>query len=501
MLRRTGIVALVLFWGMPIAAAESPLAERLTSLVSGHTGKIAAAVKHLDTGEEFQYNADEVMPTASLIKLAVLVTAYRQVDEGKLDLARQLTLREEDKVPGSGVLSPHFSAGLQLSGPVQALQVSGQPILLNGHHLTIGRSVSQPGSLGNTVLAPGTVTRWFGTNTISEGNSAGSINFAVGTPASFQNRFVNISSSQITQGGTITLAHVEAAGQTNFDTPFFENLYGYVRRSNSYWELSTGNGFAAGELMLRLGAQGLQGNEPAPFVATNISLANGAAPGTFTTAVNFSTYPVVRRLLPGHTDLQQRFYIAERDPILPLNSLRLQGRLQQGIASLEWFTTGEQRLSHFEVERSNGSSFETIGRVTARNGHSQAYQFADAQPPRGSLLYRLRVVDQDGAFRYSPVLAMQHKDNQGWQLQQNYPNPARGTTRIAYQVAETAALSLQVLDTEGRQVQLLPLGRQQPGQYNVELNTCQLRPGIYRYRLLTSGMNTLTSLIQTMVVL
>ena len=73
------------------------------------------AVKHLDTGEEFHHNAEQVMPTASLIKLAVLVTAYRQADEGKLDLAGKITLREEDKVPGSGLLTSHFSAGTQIS--------------------------------------------------------------------------------------------------------------------------------------------------------------------------------------------------------------------------------------------------------------------------------------------------------------------------------------------------------------------------------------------------
>jgi beta-lactamase class A len=68
-------------------------------------------VKHMKTGESFYYRADEPMPTASLIKLAVMIEAYRQASEKKVDLDAPVTLRESDKVPGSGILKYHFSAG------------------------------------------------------------------------------------------------------------------------------------------------------------------------------------------------------------------------------------------------------------------------------------------------------------------------------------------------------------------------------------------------------
>ena len=55
------------------------------------------------------------MPTASLIKFPVLIEAYQQASEGRLDLQARITLRPEDKVPGSGVLTPHFSPGTQLT--------------------------------------------------------------------------------------------------------------------------------------------------------------------------------------------------------------------------------------------------------------------------------------------------------------------------------------------------------------------------------------------------
>jgi D-alanyl-D-alanine carboxypeptidase (penicillin-binding protein 5/6)/beta-lactamase class A len=93
-------------------AGEPTLGERLTSLAKKHQGKVSVALKHLRTGESFELNADEPMPTASLIKLAVMIEVYQQVAEGKIKLSDPVTLHQEDKVPGSGVLTEHFSPGL-----------------------------------------------------------------------------------------------------------------------------------------------------------------------------------------------------------------------------------------------------------------------------------------------------------------------------------------------------------------------------------------------------
>ena len=103
----------------PMVAAQSPetarLGRKLAPLIEKHQGKVAVAFKHLKTGETFAHRADEAMPTASLIKVAVMVEAYRQADAGKLDLAAPITLKDEDKVQGSGILTSHFSPGTTIS--------------------------------------------------------------------------------------------------------------------------------------------------------------------------------------------------------------------------------------------------------------------------------------------------------------------------------------------------------------------------------------------------
>jgi beta-lactamase class A len=93
--------------------ADDPpsLEARLAPLAKEHKGKVAIAVKNLKTGESYYQSADEAMATASLIKVAVLVETYMQAQEGKVKLTDTVTLHDADKVPGSGILTKHFSDG------------------------------------------------------------------------------------------------------------------------------------------------------------------------------------------------------------------------------------------------------------------------------------------------------------------------------------------------------------------------------------------------------
>jgi beta-lactamase class A len=97
------------------AAERDRLESRLAPLVKAHRGQVAVAVKHLATGESWYLHADEPMPTASLIKLPVMIEVYQQALEGKVKLTDRLTLRAADKVPGSGILTEHLSEGATFS--------------------------------------------------------------------------------------------------------------------------------------------------------------------------------------------------------------------------------------------------------------------------------------------------------------------------------------------------------------------------------------------------
>jgi beta-lactamase class A len=99
----------------PRTVDSATLESRIMPLIKAHKGKVAVAVRHLGTGEAFAYQASAVMPTASLIKFPVMVEAYRQAAAKQVDLNAVVVLKEQDKVPGSGILTSHFTAGARFT--------------------------------------------------------------------------------------------------------------------------------------------------------------------------------------------------------------------------------------------------------------------------------------------------------------------------------------------------------------------------------------------------
>jgi beta-lactamase class A len=96
--------------------AEPAVAASLQALVDAEMPKIPARgglwVKHLTTGEEASYHADDVFNSASVIKIPVAVQALEMAEAGTLSLAARLTLREQDVRGGSGIFRYH-DPGLQ----------------------------------------------------------------------------------------------------------------------------------------------------------------------------------------------------------------------------------------------------------------------------------------------------------------------------------------------------------------------------------------------------
>lgn len=97
------------------AAEPVPLQTRIQDLAAGHKGKVAVACVHLAGRGHVDYHADDVMPTASLIKLPVMAEVYFQAKDGKVKLDDMLTLTKDEMVQGSGILTEHFSPGANFS--------------------------------------------------------------------------------------------------------------------------------------------------------------------------------------------------------------------------------------------------------------------------------------------------------------------------------------------------------------------------------------------------
>ncbi len=82
------------------AALHERFEARMRQTAQRFDGVTGYAIKDLTTGESFYLNADLVFPTASSIKLAVLLELMRQAQEGKLSLVEKHTIHRGETTVG-----------------------------------------------------------------------------------------------------------------------------------------------------------------------------------------------------------------------------------------------------------------------------------------------------------------------------------------------------------------------------------------------------------------
>ena len=107
------LLASTLFLCIPHPATASPneaLDQKIHAALLGFPGSVTLYAKNLDTGASYNLHGDDPVMTASTIKLPIMVELFAEAEEGKLDWNQKLTLTEQDKVPGSGVVT-ELSAG------------------------------------------------------------------------------------------------------------------------------------------------------------------------------------------------------------------------------------------------------------------------------------------------------------------------------------------------------------------------------------------------------
>lgn len=91
---------------IPCASAQNDaaLAAQLQSMINGFHGQVSFYAHDLATGRTVALDADQPVPTASVIKLGVLYEALEQMRAGRVHFEDRIALRHEDQVSGSGVL-------------------------------------------------------------------------------------------------------------------------------------------------------------------------------------------------------------------------------------------------------------------------------------------------------------------------------------------------------------------------------------------------------------
>lgn len=169
------------------------------------------------------------------------------------------------------------------------------------------------------------------------------------------------------------------------------------------------------------------------------------------------------------------------NPPLPVTLSTFNGKNIGNKNVLYWTTELESNLSHFEIEKEGNAqtNFVNIGTVSAKGGiHSSAdYTFTDYTPAEGENLYRLKMVDINGIFQYSPVISLHYGTAFRYAV---YPNPAQNQLFLSTS-GENGVAIFGLYQADGREVFRWKGNLEDNPILNFDVST--LAKGIYHYQI------------------
>jgi hypothetical protein len=177
-------------------------------------------------------------------------------------------------------------------------------------------------------------------------------------------------------------------------------------------------------------------------------------------------------------------------------------------AMLKWSTATEVNNSGFEIERrsTNGeqstvNSWQKVGFVAgAGTSNSQKeYTYQDVNLAPGVYVYRIKQIDNNGAFKYSASTQVDAGvAGKNFELLRNYPNPFNPTTNMQFSVPQDGYASLKVYNMLGQEIATLFDGMAQAGHYiPATFDGSRFASGIYFSRLQYNGKSLVQRMLMT----
>lgn len=100
------------------------LQSKLTSAIEGFRGDVGIYVRHLQTGEEVSIMADTLFPTASLVKIPILLKTFDRIERGELDEHQTLVYHDSLLYPGVDILGGFADSSEIELGKVMMLMIT-----------------------------------------------------------------------------------------------------------------------------------------------------------------------------------------------------------------------------------------------------------------------------------------------------------------------------------------------------------------------------------------
>jgi hypothetical protein len=168
--------------------------------------------------------------------------------------------------------------------------------------------------------------------------------------------------------------------------------------------------------------------------------------------------------------------------VLPLELLDFTAALKGRDVQLNWVTANEKNVQLFDIQRStDGKTFTSIGKASARNTTSATYEWLDTDVPANAelLYYRLWQQDTDGKGAYSAVRTVR-QPSAVIQVSAS-PVPAVDQVVVDVEIRDAAPALLEITDAQGRALREIKL-ELESGNNRVPVNLAGIPAGAYTLR-------------------
>lgn len=166
---------------------------------------------------------------------------------------------------------------------------------------------------------------------------------------------------------------------------------------------------------------------------------------------------------------------------LPVELISFEAEYTDLQTNIIWTIAKKEKFKYFVLEKNildNWSTLATILPESSQNGF-QNFAYVDLNPGKGSIQYRLKLVDEDGSYKYSNTISIETEITTNDIIA--FPIPANNTLNISGLVVKGSEIRL--LNTMG-QILDLPIQKE---DHIFTIDISQLPEAVYFYQVLRNG--------------
>ena len=198
--------------------------------------------------------------------------------------------------------------------------------------------------------------------------------------------------------------------------------------------------------------------------------------------------PSAGQIVASGVDSFSEFVLASSTNALPVELVDFSAQADGPNVVLRWQTASETNNAGFSVEQTTGddAAWTTVafvdGNGTTLEARSYALSLPDLAPDR--YRFRLKQIDTDGAFAFSPVVETTVAVDGAYWLSPLAPNPARTRSRLTLRVSQPQHVRADLYDATGRRVRTVADEQMDADRaHALVLDASSLATGLYLLRI------------------